>query len=156
MANYRQSRCIEGSIIDFLQENFDNDWTGVSVEKSFARVYSIDLPVICIRASDTIHDKAEIGGNSTIRTVQVLIDIFASDDGQKLDFSDYIVSKLKNGCIYYEYTTNGASRSANGRIRITSIEVTPVNFNTPKNELDVHDRHRALITLSISLGRVEE
>ena len=45
---YRQSRSIEASIIDFLKINFDTDWNNVNIEKSFARVYTIDLPVVYV------------------------------------------------------------------------------------------------------------
>jgi hypothetical protein len=145
-------------LIDFLTTHFSNDWTGVSVEKSFARVYEIDLPIICIRANTTTHIRAEIGEDSTVRTVQILLDIFAENDGQKLDLTDYIVEKLKGGCPYYEYVIkDGAidSKTEKGRVRIMAIEVTPIDFNTDKDKLDTHDRYRTLITLSISLGRVE-
>ena len=158
MATYRTSRNLEASLIDFLTTNFNADWTNVSVEKSFARVYDINLPTICVRANNTSHNKAEIGGDSTIRTVQVLIDIFATSDGQKLDLTDYIVEKLKGGCPYYDYIiVDGVvdSKTANGRIRVTSLEVTPIDFDTDKDRLDVHDRYRSLLTLSISLGRIE-
>jgi len=158
MGSYRVSRDIEASLIDYLTTNFSADWSGVNVEKSYARVYGIDLPTVCIRVNNTSHDRAEIGGNSTIRTVQGLIDIFASDDGQKLDLTDYVVEKIKNGCPFYEHTVSGGavtSTSQNGRIRILSIDVTPIDFDTDKDKLDVHDRHRTLITLTISLGRIE-
>ena len=154
MGIYRKSRSIEASIIDFLTTHFNADWTGVSIEKSFSRVYSINLPVVCVRANNTRHDKAEIGGNSTIREVQILIDIFCTSDGQKEDFCDYIVEKIKGGCIYYDFVIkNGAvkSKTANGRIRFTSIEVTPLDFDSD----NVHDRFRALITLITTLGRIE-
>ena len=155
---YRTSRNLEASIIDHLTTNFNADWSNVNVEKAFARVYDIDLPTICIRANNTSHNKVELGGDSTIRTVQILIDIFATSDGQKLDLTDYIVEKLKAGCVYYDYViVDGAvdSKTANGRIRVTSLEVTPIDFDTDKDRLDVHDRYRTLLTLSVSLGRVE-
>ena len=47
------------------------------------------------------------------------------------------------------------SKTANGRIRVMSIEVTPIDFDGDKNTLDVHDRYRALITCEISLGKIE-
>lgn len=155
---YRISRNLEASLIDFLTTNFNADWSNVNIEKAFARVYDIALPTICVRANNVTHDKAEIGGDSTIRTVQVFLDIFASSDGQKLDFTDYIVEKIKGGCVYYDFVISGGiveSKTANGRIRVTDINVTPIDFNTDRDKLDIHDRFRSLITLEISLGRVE-
>ena len=102
--------------------------------------------------------EAEIGSDSTFRNPTVLIDIFATSDGNRLDLKDFLVDVLKTGMPYYEYTiTNGqiSNKTQNGRIQVISIEDTIVNLNVDKNSLDVHDRFRHLITLTISLGKVE-
>ena len=167
MANYKQSRNLEASLIDFVTTELANaipPWTYVSTEKTFARVYDAEISgtnnkaIVCIRTSDTKHDKVEIGSDSTTRGVLVFIDIFASNNGQKLDLKDFLVSKLKLGCIYYEYITSGGavqSKTANGRIRVLSIVDTPIDFNVVKENLDIHDRHRVLITMRITTGEVE-
>ena len=158
MGTYRPTRNIEASIIDALKANFVSDWTGISVEKNFARIYDIDLPSVCVRVGITSHPFVEVGTNSTWRKPQLLIDVFATSDGNKHDLIDYIVEKIKNGFVYYDYViVSGAvdSKTANGRIRVMSIEVTPIDFDGDKNTLDVHDRYRALITCEISLGKIE-
>ena len=158
MAVYRQTRNIEASIIDFLQGHFDTDWSNINVEKTFSKVYEISLPVICVRVGITTHNPVEIGSNSTIRKPQLLIDIFAENDGQKLDLTDYVIEKIKHGCIYYNYIIVGGnvdSKVADGRIRVLSIDVTPVNLDEEKNKLDIHDRYRNLITCELSIGKVE-
>jgi len=156
--SYRTSRNLEASIIDFLTDELASSWNEVNVEKTFARVYDLDLPTLCIRVGVTSHDKVEIGGNSTLRTPQVLIDIFTTSDGQRLDLKDYLISILKAGIPYYEYViANGQvqTKTANGRIRVLEIADTPIDFDTDKDKLDVHDRFRHLLTLTISLGQVE-
>lgn len=158
MGSYRKSRSIEASLIDYLTTELEASWSNISVEKTFAEIKKISLPSVCIRVGDTVHAKAEVGGDSTVRTVQVLIDIFASSDGQRLDIKDFIVKKIKSGCIYYDYViVNGQvqSKIANGRVRVMDIDDSGVNFDTDKERLDPHDRYRSLITLSISLGRIE-
>ena len=159
MGLYRISRNLEASFIDYLKTNLQIDWNIGRVEKTFAKIYDIELPSICIRVGDTIHNKAEIGDNSTIRNVHVLIDIFATSDGQRLDLKDYIIKKIKNGLYYYDYEIeNGQvkTKTQNGRIRILTIDETLINFGTEKQDLDVHDRFRHLVDLTISLGKVEE
>ena len=116
------------------------------------------LPVVCVNVNTTNYKKAELGGDSLIREVQVLLNIFWTSDGQKVDFCDYIVTKIKSGCPYYQYViVNGAiqSKTADGRIRFTSIDVSPVNFDSDRDKLDIHDRNRALISLTVSLGKIE-
>ncbi len=155
---YRISRNLEASIIDYLSTEISGQWSNVHVEKSFARIYAIDLPSILVRVGTTVHEKVELGEDSTVRTPQMLIDIFATSDGQRLDIKDFLIDKLKAGMPYYDYTiTNGAvsGKVENGRIRVLNIEDTPIDFDADKDTTDVHDRFRHLLTLSISLGRVE-
>ena len=158
MGAYRQTRNLESSLIDFLQDNFDTDWSGVSVEKVFARAYEIALPVVCVGVNSTIHNKVEIGSDSTSRTVSVLINIFCTSDGQREDFADYIVEKLKGGCPYYNYTIASGvvqSKIQDGYIRVTSIETSKINFDTNPSNIDPVDRYRGLIELEIKTGHVE-
>ena len=158
MGLYRISRNIEASSIDYLKSNLQTDWNIDRVEKTFSRIYKIELPSVCIRVGETIHSKAQIGDDSTVRDVHVLIDIFATSDGQRLDMKDYIIKKVKNGFDYYDYEIeNGQvkNKTKNGRIRVLTINETLVNFGIDKNDLDVHDRFRHLIDLTISLGRIE-
>lgn len=161
---YRRTRNIEASIIQYLQSEIDNDWNNITVQKTFSRVYDIPFnektktACICVRVGTTAHDKVEIGSNLTKREPQILLDIFASSDGQRLDLKDYVVSKIKNGIVYYEYEIeNGQikTKTANGRITILSMEDAPLNFDSDKNTLDVHDRYRHLLTLVISINQVE-
>ena len=156
---YRQTRNQEASIIDALKVNFAADWSNINVEMSFARVYKIDLPVLCVRLGNISHSSVEIGTDSTKRSSQLLIDVFASNDGQLRDLVDYTVEKIKAGFVYYDYViTSGVvdSKTANGRISVKKpIEITYINFDDNKNNLDTHDRYRSLISAEISIGKAE-
>jgi len=164
VGSYRRTRNIEASIIEYLQSEINNDWNNITVEKTFSRVYGIPFneksktACICVRVGTTGHDKVELGSNSTKREPQLLLDIFASSDGQRLDLKDYIIEKIKNGIVYYEYEIeNGQikTKTANGRITVLDIDDAPLNFDTDKNALDVHDRYRHLLTLTTSISQVE-
>lgn len=158
MGAYRISRNIEGSIIQYIADEISGEWSDIHVEKTFSRIYDLELPGICIRCGVTEHEKVEIGADSTVRSPQVLIDIFATSDGQRLDIKDFLIDILKSGFPYYEYTiSNGTiqSKTENGRIRVLDITDTPINFDSDKEGLDPHDRYRHLLTLTVSLGRVE-
>ena len=158
MGTYRISRNIESSIIDYLIDELASSWSNVNVEKTFARVYELSLPTVCVRLATTEHPKAQIGDNSTYRIPQILIDVFCTSDGQRLDLKDFLIEKLRGGLNYYEYTTSGntiTDKTQNGRIRVLSIDDIPIEFDTDKDNLDVHDRYRHLLTLTISLGRIE-
>ncbi|HED06342.1 MAG TPA: hypothetical protein ENI61_06635 [Ignavibacteria bacterium] len=159
MATYRMSRNIEASIIQFIEDVLVADgWNNIRVEKSFVRVYDGTPPAICIRVSDTDHDSTGIGENTTTRKPLILVDIFATSDGQRLDLKDFLVSVLKNGMPYYEYITSGANVSSkieNGRLRVLTLDDTEVNLGTDKASLAVIDRYRHLLSLNMATGKVE-
>jgi len=160
MGIYRESRNFEASVIKYIREKLvEANWTGITVLKTFAKVYEIALPSICVRLGDTIHTKVELGSDSTYREPQILIDIFAENDGQRLDLKDFLVSIFKSGLVFNEYTiTNGviSDTTPTGRIRVLEISDTPLNFNTDKSDLDTKDKYRHLISLDVSTGKVEE
>lgn len=162
MAVYRTTRNIEASIIEHLKDSLESAWTNVNIEKSFAKIYTLSLPSVCVRIGRTDFDPAEIGDNKTIRTAQLLIDVFGDSAGLTLDLKEHIIEVLKDGCIYYEYTTKKEGRTtvidtetANGKIRISEISDNAVNLDNDRDKLDIHDRFRWLITCNISLGRIE-
>jgi len=158
MGLYRVSRNLEASIIEFLRDELYGSWSNVKCEKTFSRVYDIDLPVILVRCGTTVHPRAQIGDNATMRTATILIDIFAENDGQRLDLKDWLIETIKNGCPYYEYEiVNGEidDQTLNGKIQVREISDTPIDFDVPKNNLEPHDRYRHLISIECSLGKVE-
>lgn len=165
MTTYRPSRNLEATLIEKIETILsDNDWDNVSVEKSFARVYEIPMnqdtknAIICVSLENTIHSSVEVGSDITKRKPLLLVDVFAHDDGQRLDLKDFLISELKHGWSYVEFViTDGkvGSRTTNGRIEVLSISDTPINFGIPKEQLDAHDRHRHRISLSCEKSALE-
>ena len=162
MGQYRISRNTEASIIQFLETELSSSWSNVSVIKTYAELDKIGLSpgkaIVMVRCGDTIHTKAELGSGSTIREIHVLIDLFCTNDGQRLDLKDFLIKKLKHGIPYYEYTiAAGAiqSKTLNGRLTTLEMDESVLNFDTDKNELEIQDRYRHLITLRLNRGKIE-
>ena len=165
---YRISRNIEASFIDFLKEITSLaqvGWKNLVVEKTFKRIYGLQIEenkqiaAICVRALTNIHHKAEVGTNATWREVTVMLDIFATSDGQREDLKDFLIEYIKHGIPYYQYVVQGETvpiKSLAGRLRILKIEDNPVNFNVDKNQLQVADRYRHILAVTVSTGKIEE
>jgi len=157
MGQYRVSRNLEISTIDYLTTEINTAWSGVSVVRSFSEVDEKKLPVVCIRLGTTIHDRVEIGTTSTLRIATIFIDIFATDDGQRLDLKDFIISKIKYSWDYREYTVNNGTSTyvVNGKINCLTIKDTEVSPAANKSDLPLVDRYRHLITIQVQTGKVE-
>lgn len=158
MGAYRVSRNLEKSIKDYIATNVATDWTGITVQMGWAGIEKTELPIITVRINATAHNWIEVGSSSTYREAQILVDIFAKNDGQRLDLKDYLIEKLKGGLTYNEYTISGGvvtTTTANGRIRILEIRDFAISFDTNKDTLDEKDKYRHLITLTVATSKTE-
>jgi len=157
MSYFRQTRNVELSTIDYIEACINSSWSGVTTVKSFAQVYAdtIKLPVVCIRLSETINNRREIGATTLDNHYSLSIDIFANSDGQRLDLADFVESTLKDGWTYSLYSQNPSNREvlnkvSSGRITVESFVTNARIELMPTTE--VKDRFRHNITVLVRPG----
>ena len=151
---FRTSRNCELSLLYFLETCFTADWTGITVVKSFKEVYTttINLPVICVRLSETSTTRLEIGSSTIENRYMMTLDVFARSDAQRLDLSDYIKSKLQDGWIHYDHShasgdNSTLSRSANGRDWVVEwVNDMKLDFG---EDADEKDKYRQSIIILV-------
>jgi hypothetical protein len=151
---FRERRNTELSLLYYLTTNFAADWSEVTVLRSFKQVYAknIALPVICVSLFSNVPEKREIGSTTYDARYIISIDIFATSEGQRLDLSDYVLSKLPAGWIHYDHShpsgdNSTLERSANGRDTLVGI-INDAQIN-PTDTIDEKDRHRHTITIRV-------
>jgi hypothetical protein len=153
MSYFREARCVELSIIDYIETQINANWTGITTVKAFQDAYKASLPVISVALGPIDPNKKEIGSTDTIEDYTINIDIFAKSDGQKIDLASFILTQLKVGCVYYEYSqTSGApetlTKVANGRLRVTRfLGNYPVDFGG--DGVNKYDQHRFFISCQV-------
>jgi hypothetical protein len=155
--NYRESRNLEKTLIDFITNELTSanpPWSDFTVEKAWSKITDSNIPVILVQMIPTDHIKLECGSSLTRKVYTVFVRIFAEDDGQRLDMKDWLCDILEPGIDYYRYTitSNQILKECTGRVNITII--------TDRKELEniegaaVKDRYRHLISLKISISEV--
>jgi len=162
-AQYRKTRSIDATCVDTITTKLsDGGWTEITVQKHYKNIKNLTLPIIVVRVADTTHERIQIGDSTMIRRPIIIIDIFATSDGNREDLKDFLIDELKDGMIMYDYTTTTSGRNttvntkiANGRITILNIEDTPLDMDTDKENLSPVDRFKHRITLSCLLSKLE-
>lgn len=155
MAHYRLQRNIEASLINYIKNNLTIDnWHCIRVEKSFANAYDGELPCIVVMAENRPYTRIEIGSKQIFQDVDISIRIFATNDGLRLDLSDWLLDKLLEQIDYYEYIVIGNDESSelSGKINIIG------NINSKKEllnseSLSDYDKYRHIFTFTC---RVEQ
>lgn len=146
---YRISRNIEASLIDRITANLVTDgWTGIYVEKTSAEIYGGHFPAILVSVQEIRPEKLEIGSKTNLKYFTIYIRIFASNDGQRLDLSDWLLDKLEDDTDYYVYTiTSGvvSSKVKSGKIVSTRwLDNRKELVNT--ENLEKIDKYRHLLS----------
>jgi hypothetical protein len=151
---FREARNVELSLLYYLEQNLAADWSGTTVVKTFKKVYARDtaLPIVCVRLADTSTTRLEVGSDTLDNRYLLVIDIFVSDDGMRLDLTDYIKSKLKSGWVHYDHSKQSGSpsalvRSANGRDYVLDfVSDTRVDAT---DSADEKDQYRQSISVRV-------
>lgn len=153
MSYFAESRCTELSTIEYLETQINANWTGITTVKSFTNAYTSALPVVCIRLLDTDTERREIGTTTLLNDYTIVIDIFATSDGQRIDLAYFILNQLKDPWTYKDYhQTSGATDTltgiANGKIHVKRfLENTKVEF--AEDGVDKYDRFRNVIVVQV-------
>ena len=152
---YRESRNCELSLLKFIEDSVDADWSGVTVVKTFTALEKASNPVICVMLDNTNYTREELGSTGYMETYIFTIDIYASSDGQRVDLSDYLINKLISGWTYYTVELqSGGGRTLQytsaGRCRIDRI------LSNDKINLgsfgDAKERYRQNISIAVTVG----
>ena len=152
MSYFRQPRNVELSVIHYIKESIDSSWSNITTIKSFTQAYNTTLPVVCIRLREFPSTRLEIGENTLLYDYNIVIDIFANSEGQKLDLASFIIDKLKDGCVYYNFSqTSGApetmTKVADGRLHVKDfLSNTSLDFGENAHKWD---QHRQFISVNM-------
>lgn len=151
---FRPSRNIELSTLAFITTEVNKDWTGITIVKTFKSAYddAVPVPIICIRLASTNNARLEVGATTLENRYLLMFDLFTSSDAQRVDLSDYIVDKLKDGWVYNGYAHNSGDKSKitgtpDGRIFVTDwLTNTKVDLG---EQADPKDRFRHSISILV-------
>lgn len=152
MSYFREFRNIELSLISHLRTQVNASWSGVTLVKSYKQANEVSLPVICVRLLNVNPVPKEIGTVSRINQFGVIIDIFAKDDGQRLDLASFLTDELNQGFVYYEHSKDSVDTEsldvvANGRVRL--LDYTQNQRLDFGENVDARDRFRHVIAVTL-------
>jgi hypothetical protein len=149
---FRVSRCVELSILDYLETELNSHWSGVSVVKGFQQATKTALPVVSVRLTNTAANRKELGNYELSKYHTIILDIFATSDGQRLDLADFITDIIAEGIPYYTFSNVSGSKAelekvADGRLVVNRfIENSRVNFG---DDVEVQDKFRHILSFVV-------
>jgi len=146
-------RNLEASLVDFLTTKKTTD--GLTVDIRVGRKEaSWTLPCISLYHDKTTQPRGFVGSNQRLETYLMIIDIFATNEAERLDLARWLEVAINDGCTYYTYTSsestpNSPTKVAGGLINVDFVTNTRVGLGQNVNLEDAH-RHRISINVWLS------
>jgi len=153
-------RNLENSIKDFLDTEIITDSVtdinGVNIPVRVGRKNDDNWTLPCIslyNESETL-SRFEIGSNNRDARELIIIDIYATNEGERLDLAKWLTDTINNGLRYYTYTykpsnPESPTKVAGGWINVDFLTNTRVSLGQNISEIDAH-RHRVSVNVWIS------
>lgn len=129
---FRVSRCIELSVLAYLETELAKSWSSVKLVKAFQQAYKNTLPVVCVRLLNTSSRRKEVGSYSLMKFHTVIVDIFATSDGQRLDLADFITDTIASGIPYSTFSNSSGNPA--------ELEIVPSGGNMVVNRFTINRR----------------
>ena len=153
-------RNIENSLYLFLIDKVDDesvtDFNNVNIPIRVGRKESKDwtLPCITVYLDNQTSERAEVGTNNRLKSYLIIMDIFATTEGERQDLSDWLEETVNDG---FRYLTMAPSTNdpqspiqvAGGLVSVNFVTNTRVALGQNVNPEDSH-RHRISINTWIS------
>jgi len=156
MLSWGTYRCIENSLMDFLTAKVITDVVtdikGVSVPIRVGRKESDDwtLPCITLYVDNETSERAFLGSNTRLDSYLIIIDIFATNEGERCDLAEWVKSTINDGFRYYAYTPNESTPTVPTKVAggLVSIDfLTNARVALGQN-VDLEDKHRHRISVT--------
>ena len=158
MLVWQYYRNLENSLKYFLETNVTTD-SVTDINSVAIPIYigrqnkqSWTLPCIAVYIdSDDLSQRLEIGSNKRLERTLIIIDIFATSEGERLDLAKWVADTINDGFTYYAYTVNIATpesptKVANGLVNVDFLTNRRISLGQTIDEMDAH-RHQISISV---------
>lgn len=152
---FGQLRNVELSTIYYLQNQINADWSNISVIKAKKNAPAINPPFVTVKAISVFPKLKEIGSRLLDNTYNIIVDIYASSDGQKLDLAQFLEDKIILDWTYYIHSQASGTpevlvRSDSGKLKWQNFtQHTSLDF---VDAVDKPDRFRYVLAFNVKVA----
>ena len=150
-------RNLENSLRDFLTDEVVNDSvtdiSGVNIPIRVGRKFDNDwsLPCVSVYVESESAPRLEIGSNVRNDKQIIVIDVFATSEGERLDLAKWVTDIINDGFRYYAYSPNvsdpdSPTKIAGRLVYVDFISNQRVSLGQTVSEID---NHRHTITINV-------
>ena len=160
MLAWHPTRNLENSLKDFLDAKIITDSVtdikNVAIPVRVGRKESNDwtLPCITLYNETELDPRIFIGSNYRNKTYVIIIDIYATNTGERSDIANWLPDAINNGFRYYTYTPNGSDPENPTKVAggLADVEFLTNGRVALGQNIDISDAHRHRITINTQIS----
>ncbi len=157
---WRLYRNLENSFKDFLDTSIASDslvdekGNAIPVRIGRKNDSNWTIPFFSVYMESETLENFEIGSNLKDDRQLMVLDVYASNEGERLDLTKWLVDIINDGLRYYSYTYNpltpeAPTAVAGGWVNINFLTNARVNLGQNVAKADAH-RHQVTVSVWIS------
>lgn len=156
MLTWNKLRNLENSLKDFLDGKVSNEDIDCSIRVGRKEDNKWSIPCITLYVESQTSTRLEIGSNKRDNLHLMILDIYATNEGERLDLADWLSAAINDGFRYYSYTQNESNpesptKVAGGLVGVEFVTNARVSLGQNIDETDKY-RHRITINVWIATG----
>ena len=147
---FRIYRNLELSLVYDIRTALATDWTGVNVVIGYPNLTKTNLPIVSIRLLNKNRIQKEIGSTSDsgISQYNIMVDIFAQNEPQRLDLASYLEDLIVGDFVYYTHSRpsgggDNIDRASAGKIVFSRfLQNSKLDF---AEDTESYEQHRHIL-----------
>ena len=151
--NYRTYRNLESSLADHLQTELDAQFSSPKIQIRVGKTFNSNwkLPVVAVFWDSAPAVKLGIGENRWIENNTMIIDIFSTSEGLKLDLTSCVIQALREGFDCHILAKDPGDQSQviktpNGSVHVSILSNSALALG---DNVDKRDKYRQRITITV-------
>lgn len=142
---------LENSLKDFLYSEITTGNIDCDIRVGRKEDNSWSIPCITLYVESKVAPRLEIGSNKRAKVHLMILDIYATNDGERLDLANWLEDTINDGFRYYSYTPNisnpeSPTKVAGGLVEVDFVTNSRVSLG---QNIDETDKYRHRITINV-------
>lgn len=150
---FSQLRNVELSTIKYVEDSINASWTGINIVKGYPNFDKVAVPVVSVVLDSITSDRREIGSRAMIDIYNIIVEIFAKSNAQRLDLAQFIKDKLNLNWTYYTHSHGsggaGTLDLVDGGTKIQTLDFLQNSKVDFAETVEFYDRYRHIISVNV-------
>lgn len=149
---FGEARNVEISTTQYIEDSINASWSEINTVKGYPSFPKQSIPVVSVELGPETSTRKEIGTTNMNNIYNIIINVHARSNGQRLDLAQFVKTLVETAWTYYVYSQasgNPGTLDSVAMSKIVFVAFTQNNKIQFFDEVDFYDRYRHIIGVDV-------